>query len=273
MREYCCSVSAIISGPRLDASQVSSDLRLFPSKSRLSDRRNLAKNKNRSGRETENIWMRQIPLGQSNKYLEDQLLYWCTLLEKRYDYLTRYQKRGWKCVLDCQIRSKATVSIWIPPDLIEYLAYLGLEVRICFNFKDHERTSPVRSVNFFILGNCFKPEVLSYELGLLPDSVAPGRAQAVSGGNSTAENLVWKKLIPDKVRNRKSLESQLGYWCNLLRSRATVLNKYHRRGAQLTLSGFVAETSGSDQVRLTKKILAKLVELKLHLEISVWYSL
>ena len=122
--EYHSSVTLLVLGEELKADTVSDLLKLEPDKSWQQDDKHEWGGWKKMASETEGLELPQ------------QLEHWLSLLHSRCDALGALASLGLYIALDCFITPKeeggGTASIQLPPELIEAIGSLGVELRLSF---------------------------------------------------------------------------------------------------------------------------------------------
>jgi len=127
-REYLSSVTLVITGDDLDPDYVSRRLSLRPDRTwRKGDERSVGP---RAHKYPWGGWKRFVDRKVKDKYLEEQLQYWVSLLTGWRNALRAFQKREWSCVLSCFIGTNGTASVVLPADFQRELMDFGVDIEI-----------------------------------------------------------------------------------------------------------------------------------------------
>jgi hypothetical protein len=122
-KEYGSSVTLVILDTDLNPDLVSARLGLQPD--RFWENGDVSKNHTYKW----GGWKKFVPDEIREEYVEDQLLYWATLLESKTKVLRSMSENLELVTLDCFIGLDETASIIVPHTLQKSICDLGIEVR------------------------------------------------------------------------------------------------------------------------------------------------
>jgi hypothetical protein len=126
--EYLSYVTLMFLGDDLIPSEVSTVLRLRPTKS-------WARGEPRGASPSVHDWggwKKSLPESRLSHSFPSQLHFWVRTLRGKEDQLLSLSEAGYLCALNCYVGSRATASIILSPKLQRAVAAIGLELRMSF---------------------------------------------------------------------------------------------------------------------------------------------
>lgn len=124
--EYISSATLMILGAHLQPGEVSSLLKMRPSKAW---RRGEVKSVGESLHEWGG-WKKFLPPAQIKRLLPMQLHYWARALKEKADAFSHLRALGYHCALNCYVGTSGTATISLPAELQLAIGALGLTLEL-----------------------------------------------------------------------------------------------------------------------------------------------